>query len=163
MPCVITSSSYCACPSAVTDHPSTRLTHAIDRTEHLRPDQALERFRKLSARAVFVDVELLEEGLVEEPPVVVTRSEISRMTVADEIKGCSQVRLYVVGLHPRGGQASLDDMQLARNAILLTLEEVERQSACLVGLQEFRALVHKPLLLNDQRAQLGVNMSTTCG
>jgi hypothetical protein len=91
--------------------------------------------------AVVVDEQLLEEGLVEQAAHLRAGEPVRGVAVLGELEGVVQVLLDVGEHQLGGGKAALSGFNLAGDAVLFALEQVEGDGAGVVGLQEPRALV----------------------
>ena len=92
------------------------------------------------AAFVFVDVDLGEERLVEQAPSGIVCLEVGGVAVAGEVEGFGQELLGAIEVGGGSVQVSLDAGELAGDAVLLGLEEIEGYGAGVVSVQELLAL-----------------------
>ncbi|WP_286966994.1 MULTISPECIES: hypothetical protein [Arsenicicoccus] len=121
-------------------------------------EQGVERFCEFGfeshSNAVVVvgqDQDLLEEGLVEQPPDVLRCAGVSGVAVGREVERPSQVALDDLPLLVGGIEFGLDTREAFADPVLFLPEEVDRDRARVVGFHELAALPGQLLLLLLER------------
>ena len=114
---------------------------------------------------ILVYVDLGEERLVEEPPGTVASFEIGGVAVPGQIEGIGQHGPGLLVVRIGVGELFLDSPQLARDAALFGLEQVEGDSSGVVSVEElltlpgqFDALLLQLLLLTRSRLLQGLEV-----
>nr|WP_258794824.1 hypothetical protein [Tsukamurella tyrosinosolvens] len=97
-----------------------------------------------------------EECLVVEAAMLIRCGEISGVAVARVPKGDLQVGLDGTELDVGCGEPGIDVGQLARDAILLALKEVERHGIGVMRTEELRAFGKQTIALDGQVAALQI-------
>ncbi|MCA4996792.1 hypothetical protein HWD35_18915 [Tsukamurella tyrosinosolvens] len=115
-----------------------RLVGVVDLGGHEPGEQLVERLvvvdsdAMVAGVAVFVDVDLGEEGLVEGATRGLVGLKVGGMAVACEIEDVSEgaAGRFVVGFCSCEGR--VDSIELACDALLLGLEKIQRDRSCVV-------------------------------
>ena len=84
---------------------------------------------------VGLDVELVEEGLVGDPPQRVVDAHVQLVAVPRESEAVVQVGFCLVVLDVSGVDLGVEEGQAAGDAFLFFAEQVERDHAGVVGLE----------------------------
>lgn len=85
------------------------------------------------------DEDALEEGLVELAADLVGGIFVGALAVSDADQGALEVRLGCLEVAREGGEAPFDGGGFGGHALLLALEEVERDRVCVVSVKELLA------------------------
>ncbi|MFN8183814.1 MAG: hypothetical protein U0R23_05265 [Candidatus Nanopelagicales bacterium] len=108
----------------------------------LRVEQDVERFPGLPVHGVVGhDDELVEEGLVGQTAQGVVNAHVDRVAVSGEGEAVFEVGLGLVVLDVSCVDLSVEERQAAGDAFLFLAEQVERDHAGVVGLEQLLALV----------------------
>ncbi|MDQ4113909.1 MAG: hypothetical protein M3306_22850 [Actinomycetota bacterium] len=103
---------------------------------------------------VLVDVDLGEERLVAQPAVSVVAAGVDVGAVLQQVQGVVQVRAGVGVLAVVGVEAAVHLVELACDAVLLSLEDGERDRVGVVGLQEPVLLVLQSVAVGGELGEL---------
>ena len=103
---------------------------------------------------VLIDVDLGEERLIAQAPVGVVAAGVDVRAVAEQVQGVVQVGAGVGAFAVVGVDASVHLVELAEDAVLLPLEDGERDRVGIVGLHESILLVLQPVAVGGELAEL---------
>ncbi|WP_063711370.1 hypothetical protein [Nocardia asiatica] len=109
-------------------------------------EQRLERFGQVSTDVVLFDVDLLEEGLVEQSPGLGVGGEVGRVAVAGVAECGSEILLDYFQVGPACFESAVNLGKLCGDAVLFGLHQVERHGSGVVGLEQLGTLVQQAFL-----------------
>jgi hypothetical protein len=118
-------------------------------TDNLVAADGGEGLRQLGVDAVVVafldDLQLREEGLIQQPPDLRAGVPVRPLAVGEEVEGEGEVALDGLGVSLGGVELGLDGFQLPRDAVPFTLQQVARDGTGVVGLEQLPPLGEQPL------------------
>ncbi|WP_157931512.1 hypothetical protein [Mycobacteroides abscessus] len=102
-------------------------------------EQSSERFSQIAMDAFVVDVDPGEDGLVEQATDLLATGnvdcpDVRTVAVHGVVEGTHHGKLELLELHGGGSQTFGDFSEAAGNAVLFSLEQIERYSLGVVGL-----------------------------
>nr|WP_228838004.1 hypothetical protein [Nocardia amamiensis] len=131
--------------------------------DQLAAEECLERLGQFNADVVLFEVDLLEEGLVEQAPDAAVGLQVARIAVAGVVQRSTQVVLNDLDVEQAGLQVCLDPGQLPGDAVLFVFHQIERDRSGVVGLEQLGPLIEQALLLPVQLPRFTVGSFSAGG